>query len=161
MDTKKCHYSGCGKDFEPTRPKQVFCCDQCRAYGHREAAGNPVGSGGRGRPKGAKNKPKNGSGPVTVPFAGMPATHVPLPSLDGTERRIDRTTSGLITTFNGSIPEETERQAISKQIADLERERDNPPKGYSEPGKKCWKVDRQKLINALRDQLKINNHGNQ
>jgi hypothetical protein len=33
---KKCLYSKCEKEFEPNKPKQVFCCAVHRVYWNRE-----------------------------------------------------------------------------------------------------------------------------
>lgn len=33
---KRCLYSKCGKEFEPNKPKQKFCCDVHRVYYSRE-----------------------------------------------------------------------------------------------------------------------------
>ena len=33
---KICNYSKCGKEFEPKKPKQVFCSDVHRVYANRE-----------------------------------------------------------------------------------------------------------------------------
>ncbi len=33
---KKCLRKKCQKDFEPNKPKQVFCSDKCRVYNSRE-----------------------------------------------------------------------------------------------------------------------------
>ena len=44
---KKCLRQKCGKEFEPKKPKQMFCCDACRVYSKRES--QPPKK--RGRPK--------------------------------------------------------------------------------------------------------------
>jgi len=33
---KRCLYSKCGKEFEPNKPKQKFCCAIHKVYWHRE-----------------------------------------------------------------------------------------------------------------------------
>lgn len=33
---KKCSYSKCGKEFEPLKPKAIYCSPKCRVYGNRE-----------------------------------------------------------------------------------------------------------------------------
>jgi len=33
---KQCLRKKCGKDFEPTKPKQMYCSNKCRTYAFRE-----------------------------------------------------------------------------------------------------------------------------
>ena len=39
---KKCKYEKCKKDFEPLKPKAIYCSAKCRVYGNRLIKkGNP------------------------------------------------------------------------------------------------------------------------
>jgi len=53
---KKCLRQKCQKEFEPNKPKQVFCSAKCRVYFSREEKIDKVPI--KGLPKYVQNKPE-------------------------------------------------------------------------------------------------------
>jgi hypothetical protein len=129
---KVCFRGNCKKEFEPNKPKQVFCSDKCRVYASREQArllsGKPYRKAGR--PKKIIDNPK--------PVEKSPEVSLAIPATKNS--------------YTEKLSEYEEKKATAR-IEVLKREIAKPPEKLSIPKRVYIKL-RQDELDELENKLK-------